>query len=93
MGGMVRGTGESCCVRCYKRLELFAKLATSYLFDVHLKTTSYEQAKTMAPGWDIYALEAEWKAWASQQKDWPPKNPDAAFLGFCKKRGPLARMR
>jgi hypothetical protein len=30
MGGMVRGTGESCCVRCYKRLELFAKLATSY---------------------------------------------------------------
>jgi hypothetical protein len=27
----VRGTGESCCVRCYKRLELFAKLATSYM--------------------------------------------------------------
>ena len=62
------------------------------LFDVHLKTTTYEQAKTMAPGWDIYALAAEWKAWASQQKDWPPKHPDAAFLGFCKKRGPLARM-
>jgi hypothetical protein len=38
--------------------------------------------------WDIYALAAEWKAWASQQKDWPPKNPDAAFLGFRKKRGP-----
>jgi len=59
-----------------------------HLFDVRLKTTTYERGKTLASGWDIYALEAEWKEWGSQQKDWPPKNPDAAFLGFCKKRGP-----
>jgi Initiator Replication protein len=84
-------------IKTTERLALDAKLQDREkqlnLFDVHLKTTTYEQAKNMAPGWDIYALAAEWKAWASQQKDWPPKNPDAAFLGFCKKRGPLARMR
>lgn len=55
---------------------------------VQLKTDTYEQAKQLAWGWDIYALEAEWKAWGQQQKAWPPKNPDGAFLGFCKQRGP-----
>ena len=84
-------------IKTTERLALDAKLQDREkqlnLFDVHLKTTTYEQAKTMAPGWDIYTLAAEWKAWASQQKDWPPKNTDAAFWGFCKKRGPVARMR
>jgi len=63
------------------------------LFDVRLKTPTYATAKTLASGWDVYALEAEWKAWGNQQKDWPPKNPDAAFLGFCKQRGPTADRR
>ena len=58
------------------------------LFEVRLKTTTYEKAKALAFGWDIYALESEWKAWGSEQKDWPPQNPDGAFLGFCKQRGP-----
>ena len=58
------------------------------LFEVRLKTSTYEQAKKAAPGWDIYAMEAEWREWGMQQKDWPPRNPDGAFLNFCKKRGP-----
>jgi len=58
------------------------------LFDVRLKTQTYEKAKALASGWDIYALQAEWKEWGKQQHDWPPQNPDAAFLGFCKQRGP-----
>jgi plasmid replication initiation protein len=58
------------------------------LFDVRLKTQTYEKAKVLAPGWDIYTLAAEWKEWGKQQRDWPPKHPDAAFLGFCKQRGP-----
>ena len=58
------------------------------LFDVRLKTHTYEKAKVLASGWDIYSLEAEWKEWGKQQHDWPPKNPDGAFLGFCKQRGP-----
>jgi hypothetical protein len=57
------------------------------LFEVRLKTDTYEKAKAAAPGWDIYVLEAEWKEWGSQQQDWSPKNPDGAFIGFCRKRG------
>ena len=59
------------------------------LFDaqVRLKPATLETAKTFALGWDIYALEAEWRDWGSQQKDWPPRNPDGAFIAFCKKRG------
>lgn len=53
-----------------------------------LKTSTYEAARRHANGWDIYALEAEWKAWGRQQKNWPPANPDGAFINFCKKRGP-----
>jgi hypothetical protein len=33
-------------------------------------------------------MEAEWREWGMQQKDWPPQNPDGAFINFCKKRGP-----
>jgi len=54
---------------------------------VRLQTETYAKAKAFASGWDIYALEAEWKEWGQQQKAWPPKDADAAFLGFCKKRG------
>ena len=57
------------------------------LFDVRLKPATYDKAKAHATGWDVYALEAEWQAWGRLQKDWPPNDPDAAFLGFCKKRG------
>jgi hypothetical protein len=53
-----------------------------------LKRSTYESAKACAPGWDIYALEADWQAWGRQQKDWPPANPDGAFINFCKRRGP-----
>jgi hypothetical protein len=75
-----------------ERIALDAKLREEDrqpdLFDVRLKTETYEKAKQLAPRWDIYALEAAWKEWGQKQKDWPPKNPNAAFLGFCKKRGP-----
>ena len=47
-----------------------------------------EKAKANAPGWDVYFIEQEWREWITE----PPRNPDAAFLGFCKKwyekRGP-----
>ena len=29
------------------------------LFDVRLKTKTYEKAKALASGWDIYVLEAQ----------------------------------
>ena len=60
------------------------------LFDVRLKPGTIEAAKKSAPGWDVYVLEEDWKTWGQQQEDWPPRDPDAAFIGFCKKRGAYA---
>lgn len=48
----------------------------------HLKAETYAHARSAAPGWDVHVLEQEWRAWATEL----PQNPDAAFLGFCKKR-------
>lgn len=50
---------------------------------VHLKPETLDEARMLAPGADIYALEAEWRAFAAQQR---PRAPDAAFLGWVKKR-------
>lgn len=47
-----------------------------------LKPDTYGMARAVAPGWDIHVLEQEWRAWATEN----PKNPDGAFVGFCKKR-------
>lgn len=53
-----------------------------------LRPETYEAAKEACPGWDIYHVEREWRAWIKK----PPINPDAAFIGFCAKwyakRGP-----
>ena len=51
-----------------------------------LKPETYEKAKAFASGWDIYALEHQWQEWI--EKKGMPKNPDGAFIGFCKKKGP-----
>ena len=41
----------------------------------------YEMARMAAPGWDVHVIEAEWRAWATEV----PRNPEMAFVGFCKK--------
>ena len=77
-------------IKTEERKQFDAKLRENRqlnLFDAkHLKPGTYETAKKYAPGFDIYALEMEWREWASQQKGWPPQNPDGAFINFCKKR-------
>ncbi|GAB5480141.1 MAG: replication initiator protein A [Marinobacter nauticus] len=45
----------------------------------------HEQARQIAPGWDVYELEREWRNWVSMADGDLPTNPDAAFLGFCRK--------
>lgn len=42
----------------------------------------FEKAKAVAPGLDIYYLEQEFRNWIAAKPH--PKNPDAAFIGFCK---------
>lgn len=41
----------------------------------------YDMAREAAPGWDVRHIESEWRAWATET----PKNPEMAFLGFCRK--------
>lgn len=61
---------------------------TKNTFIPPLDPDTYELARQFAPGYDIYALEKEWRSWATEA----PRSADAAFLGFCKKwyekRGP-----
>jgi len=48
-----------------------------------------EKARTIAreKGWDYHALEREWRDFARSKE--PPRDPDSAFLGFCKKKEKL----
>jgi len=48
-----------------------------------LSPDTFERARELAPTWDIKVLVGEWQTYAARQKE-PTKNPDAAFLGFCK---------
>jgi plasmid replication initiation protein len=41
----------------------------------------YEMAREAAPGWDVRVIEQEWRSWMTEA----PKNPEMAFLGFCRK--------
>ena len=52
---------------------------------LRLKTETFEKAGQAAPGFDIYYLEQEWREWIAKTGE-QPKNPDAAFIGFCKKK-------
>lgn len=47
-----------------------------------LKHETIEKAKQLAPGADVYRIEAEWKAFSEGKPR--PRNADAAFLGFVK---------
>lgn len=48
---------------------------------VRLSGDVYDKAREAAPGWDVYFLESEWRMWM----DAPPRDPNAAFIGFCRK--------
>lgn len=53
---------------------------------INLDAETYIQARALAPGWDVYRLEAEWRAWLDK-KGIAVRKPDAYFLAFCKRRG------
>jgi hypothetical protein len=48
--------------------------------------TTFEEARRLAPGWDIQGLAQDWRSWVSE-KGITVKSPDAHFLSFCRKRG------
>ena len=51
-----------------------------------LKLATIETARARMPGWDIYALEAEWRGVWQRSGRPTLRAPDAAFLGWLKKR-------
>lgn len=50
-----------------------------------ISSAAYDEARTAAPGWDVYHLEHEWRGWMRDGGLDAPKNPDKAFSGFCRK--------
>ena len=53
--------------------------------DILLHTETYAKAKRAAPGLDVYSLEQDWREWIARTGKLP-ENPDAAFIGFCKRK-------
>ena len=49
---------------------------------LHLSSDTYAEARVLAPGWDVYALEAEWQAFWVQTGRPRLAKPDRAFLGW-----------
>lgn len=51
-----------------------------------LRTETLDQARRLAPGLDVYALEADWLSfWVASGRK-PLRSPDKAFLGYVTKR-------
>ena len=51
-----------------------------------LDPETYHDARTVAPGYDVHWLEAEWRSFWVESGRPELKSPDAAFIGFCKSR-------
>ncbi len=51
-------------------------------FSASLKSETYERARTLAPGWDVRAIEQEWRSWVTEGK-MSINNPDSHYLKFC----------
>ncbi len=47
---------------------------------------TYNDARIVAPGYDVYYLEREWREWWADSGRPPLTDPDKAFIGFCKRR-------
>jgi plasmid replication initiation protein len=52
-----------------------------------LSPEALEEARTLLPGWDVYALEAEWKGVWRRSGQPRLRSADKAFLGWVRKRG------
>ena len=46
---------------------------------------TYHDARLVAPGWDIHALEDAWRSWWVDSGRPPLASPEKAFIGFCAK--------
>jgi hypothetical protein len=58
-----------------------------------LPEQAYEDGRAAAPGYDIYALEREWREWWITSGKPKLDSPVAAFVGFCRHRHKIAPIR
>ena len=49
----------------------------------HLDGDVYQDARSAAPGWDVYLLEEKWRMWLGENEI-EPKHPARHFVKFCK---------
>ena len=49
-----------------------------------LMPETFEKARRVAPGLDVYFIEREWREWSADKA--PARNPDAAFIAFCRRK-------
>lgn len=47
-----------------------------------LNSAVYADARSAAPGWDVYVLEQEWRSWLADNEI-TPNHPEKHFLKFC----------
>lgn len=52
------------------------------VFDGPLDASAYEDARQVAPGWDVHHLEQEWRRWCGAEEI-EPKAPFRHFVKFC----------
>lgn len=52
-----------------------------------LRPDTIERARELAPNWDVYALEAQWRGLWARTGRAHLRSPDGAFLGWLKARG------
>ncbi|HTU44862.1 MAG TPA: replication initiator protein A [Bryobacteraceae bacterium] len=65
------------------RMNWQPKIAVNYPI---LDPEAYHDAKLVAPGYDVYFLEQEWRDWWVESGMPELGFPGKAFVGFCKKR-------
>lgn len=47
-----------------------------------LSADAIAEAKRRAPGWDVYRIEADWRAWIAADPSRIPRDPAASFISF-----------
>lgn len=53
---------------------------------LRLSAEAIEEARKLAPGWDVYVLENDWRSWV-MKKEIMVRDADVHFFSFCRARG------
>ena len=70
----------------FRNRQAAAPEATPEVSYPRLDPEAYHFAKQVAPGYDVYALEQDWRDWWVQSGMPELGSPGKAFVGFCKNR-------